>query len=287
VRPQTLLLAVLVLVRCASGGLDTDADDAPLGCAADTLEAVAPDRPGAPDTIGSDEAAEPACGSCHGNGDDPAPPPGLDGATDPTAPGVGAHAAHLASSTWHADVRCRHCHVVPERVDAPGHVDDARPADVTFGGLATIGVAPSFAPTGCTTGCHGSALHVDARSSPPWTGTLDGCTGCHGLPPMFPHPDATDCGRCHLDVADATGGIATAARHGDGLVQAPHGAHLFHLGGGASTSLACTHCHAGTAYHGPLNDGQTLETTTLCDECHPATFDPLQWRDDPWERLGL
>jgi len=271
-----LLIALTATVpACADDAANLDADGP-----ADTAEAVAEDGGGDADAVDVGDAGE-ACDTCHGAAGQPAPPPDLAGGTDRTARGVGAHAAHLAASDRHATVRCSHCHPVPDRIDAPGHIDEARPADVVFSGLAAAaGVTTVWDGTACTVYCHGGAMRFSPHRSPAWTGA-DGttCTSCHDLPPGASHPAATDCGRCHLQVADAAGAIVFAALHIDSIIAAPHGAHLVHLGGADGDDLPCNTCHPDGAYHGPLRDGGTLEDTTVCDPCHaPGTYDAAAWR---------
>jgi len=225
------------------------------------------------------------CAACHGSGDEGAPPPGLSGATDPSDPGVGAHATHLIDGDDRAAVHCRHCHEVPGSEDAPGHVDDERPADVTLSGLATLWGEASYGTGTCTTYCHGSFFRVNAAPSPEWTAGEGGlaCDGCHGLPPAAPHPDDTQCGRCHIDAVALDGTILLPSFHIDGVLQAPHHGHLPHLGGAGGTFYECTDCHIGDDYHGPLIDGGTLDDTTICEDCHAAgEVSPDDWRDYVW-----
>ena len=157
---------------------------------------------------------------------------------------------------------------------------------MTFSGLAAVGVAPSWDGASCEVYCHGGAMRIDPRRSGPWTADAGtDCTACHGRPPGDPHPTATDCGRCHIDVAAEDGSIARPAEHVDSVVGAPHGAHLVHLGGAGGSDHPCNTCHPdGRAYHGPLRDGGTLESTTVCDPCHAAgTVDADGWRSyDPY-----
>lgn len=265
------------LVACCSGGgqaadagIDEGADagtDAFTGDPADVVDHTAP----------------PSCWGCHGRPDHPAPPPDTEGETDETAPGVGAHQAHLQESGWRAPVRCVHCHPVPDRVDAAGHLDTERPADVVFSGLAQAGVAARRERDSCLVSCHGGALHAPRRS-PAWTSsTPAGCTSCHGQPPAAPHPQAEDCGACHLEVVDLDGSIVHDALHVDAILQAPGEGHLVHLGGAGGQRYACSECHQGTDYHGPLRDGAPLEETGLCDGCHPpGTMDAASWRQAGW-----
>ncbi|MBU0552320.1 CxxxxCH/CxxCH domain-containing protein [Myxococcota bacterium] len=275
--PSLLLLGLLTACAPAeesspSGGPAVDAAPPPVVDAA-------------PPTV-VDAAPPPACGACHGAPDDPTPPPDLEGRVDPTTPGVGAHAAHMRPAAWRGAVKCAHCHVVPETVDDPGHIDAARPADVVFSGLARAGGAPEMQGRRCDVYCHGGFMRIRPSASPPWTtpGALD-CGGCHGMPPPVPHPQDEGCGRCHLEVADLEGEIIDARKHIDSILQAPKEAHSPHLGGDGGDDLACDACHDGENYHGPLKDGQPLATTTICDECHgegpdqEAPTSPQAWRD--------
>jgi predicted CxxxxCH...CXXCH cytochrome family protein len=275
--------AALSLACAAACGGDDSAVD---GAADVPGDVPADDGAGESLDDGGTDDAPAACDSCHGAGGNPNPPPGLDGAFERSARGVGAHAVHLAESTWHLGVRCQHCHVVPATVDAAGHIDDARPADVTFSGLATSRMDASWDGTSCNVYCHGGAMRIAPRISGPWTGAGGTtCTSCHDQPPGAPHPPATDCSRCHLDVAAADGSIGRPLLHIDSVVAAPHGAHLVHLGGNGGTDFPCTTCHPdGRAYHGPLRDGGTLDSTTVCDPCHAAgTVDAAAWRGyDPY-----
>jgi len=221
------------------------------------------------------------CTSCHGDperaGDyvlRSAPPKDLLGQSEPGYFGVGAHQIHLNASATHAAFPCTECHVVPDSVEAPGHADDARPADVTFGPIAkTGGLEPYYseAPRTCINShCHGDGWPVwsEPRTS------AEACGSCHGLPPPAPHPQSENCSVCHGEVIDADRQFIAPARHVDGIVdydagdcQQCHGgdenpappldtlgnfdvtaigvgAHQAHLSGGASSRpLACNECH--------------------------------------------
>ena len=220
------------------------------------------------------------CASCHGDaaraGDflaRAAPPSDLLGRTQARDPGVGAHAQHLHASPTHAAVSCSECHVVPESTEAPGHADDARPAEVTFGVLARHADREPRYDFG-TRSCNDSYCHGDAR--PRWTAPKSSegaCGTCHGLPPASPHPQSDDCSQCHGEVIDAQRRFVAPERHVDGVVNyapgecrqchgsenndAPPrdlsgrsstsalgvGAHQRHLEGGSGRPLACVECH--------------------------------------------
>jgi predicted CxxxxCH...CXXCH cytochrome family protein len=228
-----------------------------------------------------DGSAEGRCASCHGaaeRGGDflqrSAPPRDLLGATDPAFAGVGAHQIHLQASETHGAVACAECHLVPETVGAPGHADDPRPAEITFGSVARTGDRqPSYDATAqrcADSWCHRSA---DAVWTAPRTSEL-ACGSCHALPPPLPHPPSQRCADCHAEVIDAERRFVRPELHVDGKVQAPStgctgchgsgddpappadtsgntavsaigvGAHQAHLeGGAASRPLACNECH--------------------------------------------
>ncbi|MBN1610809.1 MAG: CxxxxCH/CxxCH domain-containing protein, partial [Polyangiaceae bacterium] len=216
------------------------------------------------------------CNACHGTEALGAPPADLAGNTAPSAPGVGAHPAHLGAAADHAPVACDQCHTVPDSVDSPGHIDDLRPADVVFGDLATQGGAePSYnvAVRTCSgTYCHGS-------ETPVWTAprsSSDACGTCHGLPPPSPHPQRQDCSVCHGDVIAQDGTFLRPELHIDGQVEVG--------------SMPCNACH-GTAADGAPPPDVAGNTTVVapgvgahalhlgaaadhgpvaCDQCHPV-----------------
>lgn len=221
------------------------------------------------------------CATCHGEASRPgdfllrsAPPRDLAGDVDPSYPGVGAHAIHLYASNTHAAIACNECHVVPSDVGSKGHADSDRPAELTFGTLATTGSrTPSYDAT--TRRCSDSYCHGEAKAV--WTeprSSKDACGTCHGLPPASPHPQSGRCDLCHSQVVDAERNIIAPSLHVDGKIQfaagdcatchgsgvdpAPPkdtlgnqdvssigvGAHQAHLAGGTSSRpLACAECH--------------------------------------------
>ena len=220
------------------------------------------------------------CALCHGDPDRAgdylarsAPPRDLRGATDPSSPGVGAHWIHLQASATHDAIACNECHVIPQTVDAVGHADSARPAELTFGALAATGDRhPAYDPVArkCSdTWCHRDADAVwnEPRSSDA------ACGSCHGLPPPAPHPQSQLCSVCHERVVDDAQHIIAPELHVNGVVEytagdcsrchgsadsaAPPrdtsgntsrraigvGAHRAHLAGGHSRPLECAECH--------------------------------------------
>lgn len=221
------------------------------------------------------------CTACHGDAsrsDDQvlaaAPPFDVDGKTEISSPGVGAHAQHL-SGKGHRSVACTECHIVPESVYSKGHVDSDFPAELTFGELAKQGDrAPAYDAK--TRSCSDSYCHGSAEVT--WTkprSQKDSCGTCHGLPPALPHPHVTDCSQCHGEVIAKDGTFIRPDKHVDGKVEvqlssqcnachgsepnggpppdlsgstAPSsrgaGAHATHLVRGAThEAVACTECH--------------------------------------------
>lgn len=143
------------------------------------------------------------CTTCHGHAPMGAPAPALDGSTDPASRGVGAHARHLdgtLSDRIGRVVQCSVCHPVPVSIDAPGHLDESVPADVT---LSDGGEFNSVSQT-CVVGCH-----WNRSPGPQWTDTTGAeraCDACHGFPPektrkgtahTLCSPDLGACLGCH------------------------------------------------------------------------------------------
>ncbi len=233
------------------------------------------------EALGDGATEAPTCSTCHGNSVSPAPPKALDGSTSRASLGVGAHRAHLTDSPLRAAMACDECHVVPETVDAPGHVD-ALPAELTFGTLATTrGAEPAWdrdAATCSNVYCHGATLSGGANTAPKWTVT-DGspaqCGACHGAPPPAPHPQSPQCSYCHPQTVAPDGTILVAeGKHINGVVEA--------------RGWTCSDCHGSDANAAPpvsvegltdttetgvgahqahLTDGP-LRLAVSCDACH-------------------
>ena len=220
--------------------------------------------------------------TCHGSGGIAAPPRDTSGQTATTAPGVGAHRAHLGTSTWHKSLECAACHTVPTEIGAAGHIDSALPAELVF--LGENSTYDGAAGT-CTSYCHGAALSGGVATQPVWTqvtGTQPACDSCHGAPPATtrggqPHPSNPDCGQCHasMNPGDPTH-IAYPELHIDGIVQ-------------VNQATACDSCHGQSGHSEPPKDttggtatslrgvgahAQHMTTTSTwhapvtCDQCH-------------------
>ena len=198
------------------------------------------------------------CNSCHGNAaaspvtdKDKAPPTDTHGVSATTSVTVGAHQAHLlGSSNISNPIACTECHVVPATVDAAGHLDANGIADLAWGALTkTGGVTPAWDRTTakCTnTYCHGAKQTGGTLTAPVWTtvdGMQDACGTCHGNPPPWPHPAATQttCVNCHAATMKADGTFLDKTKHVNGTVE-------------VSATIACNVCHgnaAGVATNGP------------------------------------
>ncbi len=220
------------------------------------------------------------CTSCHGGLKNAAPPHDLSGSNDIASIGVGAHQTHLSGGAFSRPVKCEACHVVPNDDNAPGHMDSATPAELTFSELAVQQSTPVWdrATTSCSnTYCHGSARSGGLHRRPVWTkvdGTQRSCTSCHGFPPPAPHPQNPACEHCHGDSVGTSMTTANRDKHINGKVDfkadrcnACHGsasnpappqslnqatatsdigvgAHQAHLTGGSSSKpVECAACH--------------------------------------------
>lgn len=129
-------------------------------------------------------------------------------------------ACHVATSGRHrrhleprlrltSSMTCGDCHLVPETVTAPGHIDSAAPAEVFASEIlgeslaAARGATPSWdAATNTCSGvyCHGDATLSWSADAPDYVA----CGSCHALPPeSAPHePSMTisSCVDCHSSV---------------------------------------------------------------------------------------
>lgn len=163
------------------------------------------------------------CTSCHGSAN-AAPPKDLDGNTDRTAPGVGAHQIHLQPSTWHRTITCSNCHVVPTSTDAPGHRDGDNVAELPFDALNPAGVYSPATTTCSTLYCHGNGR--DNIGSISWLapGPL-ACGSCHstngtgmsGRHRRHIAEEGIRCSQCHSTVIDANMGIIAPNLHVNGV----------------------------------------------------------------------
>lgn len=161
-----------------------------------------------------------ACNTCHGSGDQGAPPPDLDGNTGTNFKGVGAHAIHLAGDALTNGFSCSECHVVPQSLYDTGHVDSELPAEISFGTLATDSsrVTPTWdGNDNCSNVyCHG-AFDLGAQPySVSWTIGDTECGACHGLPPAAPHVQINACQFCHGSVVNADQEIIDKTKHING-----------------------------------------------------------------------
>ena len=156
------------------------------------------------------------CDACHGTGPTGAPPPALDGSSDPSDPGVGAHSAHLDATLPNRiglAVPCQGCHVVPASVDASGHLGTTSPAPVSL----ENGGAFDPATGSCVVWCH-----WNRSPGPQWndtTGAAVACDACHGFPPV-----TTRDGRTHTQCAPSVSAclgchLFTPQTHVDGVVE--------------------------------------------------------------------
>jgi predicted CxxxxCH...CXXCH cytochrome family protein len=238
--------------------------------------------------------AEPNAGcalGCHGSDSTNAPPSSVSGATETTSTAVGAHRAHLnIAAAWHRPVACADCHVVPDTVGAPGHLDGDNKAEVTF---SSVGMPAMWGGTTCTTRCHGTPAWGGTKTTPTWTlvdGTQATCGSCHGTPPPPPHPSGSNCATCHPTMEENSLTFRDPMSHINGVVDMVD----------SSATGGCTTCHGSTTSAPPKDlTGNTaatargvgahqahLKTSTwhravTCSSCHvvPSTVDAPGHRD--------
>jgi len=222
------------------------------------------------------------CTSCHGDPahGNPAPPLGTNGESATSEAAVGAHAQHLASSTWHRQGECTDCHAYPGSL---GHADGT--VDFSWGGPSnTGGPGPSYVASATTcnnTYCHGSTLASPkpggtTNHSPNWVvvnDTQDACgTTCHTNPPGGAHSARSDCNTCHADVIatydalTATATWSSPQKHINGVLESNAYHDLPHWTAPEKQSE-----HHGTAYF--LANRQRDEHGTACIDCHGADLD--------------
>lgn len=138
-----------------------------------------------------------ACNTCHGNSEHIYPPKALNGSTDPSYLGVGAHDAHLTTNMderFSAPVACNECHLDISGFNDPNHIGTNPDgiAEINFGSLART-VLPGDPLT----------------PNPQWDRTTGKCSNvyCHGYfksgnrtnKPTFNNPGTVYCGTCHGD----------------------------------------------------------------------------------------
>ena len=226
-----------------------------------------------------------SCDSCHGSDVNPAPPVDLDGNTNTTFPGVGAHQAHLGAGAWHKQVDCTECHTVPTQATwnpaEPGHMNGVN--DLEWGSLAGSGTYDDTNNTCSNTYCHGASIGPDvaggsSNRTPSWVvvdGSQAACgTSCHTLPPGGNHSPSTDCAACHgTVVASITAGTPPTVEWADPSL---------HINGTVDIEgISCTGCH-GDPSTGDINppvgtNGET-ETTDPAVGAHQVHLASSSWR---------
>ncbi|MSN26300.1 MAG: CxxxxCH/CxxCH domain-containing protein [Geobacter sp.] len=162
--------------------------------------------------------ATPLCEKCHGSASTPAfystAGPGSPTTGVKTDPQVGAHDQHIKSAPYNFATAsdCSACHQKPAGPYSPGHIDDAVPAEMTFGTIASSGTQYSnytslpkydYATRQCSNvWCHGGGMNSNTGSGLYASAVVDGGTlGTPTIPtwntPFLTGNAATDCTRCH------------------------------------------------------------------------------------------
>ena len=189
-----------------------------------------------------DASATGGCTTCHGSTTNAAPPKDLAG--NMASAKVGAHQAHLKTSTWRHAIPCSSCHVVPTTVDAPGHRDGDNLAEVKFD---TLNPAGAFAAGSCSTMyCHGNGRGNTGTISWVAVGPLP-CTGCHttngagmsGDHSRHINGENMRCSQCHGTVVNANMGIINADLHVNGVHEVKMAQGTYNPATRACTNTGC------------------------------------------------
>jgi len=197
----------------------------------------------------SDPGGPENCTTCHGSSSSNAPPEDLNGNTETTERGVGAHQIHLKGGDVGRNLTCTECHNVPGGVYTPGHVDSELPAEIFMNNpranlitndpstseydqnLPLFIPDPTYDPADLTcsdTYCHGYFKNGNLDNRPVWNDpSTSQCGSCHGdgshpLPKVSSqggsHPANTNCNVCHGGVVDVNMNIINPSKHIDGLL---------------------------------------------------------------------
>ncbi|WP_281875311.1 CxxxxCH/CxxCH domain c-type cytochrome [Geobacter hydrogenophilus] len=226
--------------------------------------------------------ATPLCDKCHTT--NPAPtgfygtagPSGTKANTDPY---VGAHFQHITSMPYKlsAKLDCSQCHLKPTSPYSPGHIDNALPAEINFGTLATSGTQNGYSSAAhqpsynygtkqCSNvWCHGAGMNSNEGTGPygsigPEAQGLDGGTLGAPVPAVWNSPylaTAPDkCQTCHATPPPAP---ESGYQHFDDDTGAPY------------ARTKCTNCHRhlnadATGFSDPTKhvNGQI----DSCNNCH-------------------
>jgi predicted CxxxxCH...CXXCH cytochrome family protein len=224
------------------------------------------------------------CTGCHGGKDNLTGAPPTDTKGQDASPAVGAHTTHIQFG-----VACNACHVVPQAVSSPGHMDGR--VEVTFGDLATAnGATPTYSRQTCSgTYCHGATIQGGAKKTVDWNadrGRLD-CTSCHGYPPVGagPHvasPAGANCSACHPATVNPDQSLKQGGKHLSGSIDTTLVAADYHPAGWATPVNGLTphgtaaNYHDRTAFPNGLFDCRSCHGDDLrggvvgvsCDSCH-------------------
>jgi predicted CxxxxCH...CXXCH cytochrome family protein len=166
------------------------------------------------------------CTFCHGGSDNQsgAPPFGVLGETDVSSNAVGAHSAHVQSSSSHSGYDCITCHTKPSSFDNTGHIDGNSGAEVNFNSLA--GNNATYSNGSCSTlYCHGNGRSNSASVS--WVSNIgQNCDSCHayydnsnnlsGEHEKHIKDKNMECSECHKNVINSSNVIINKALHING-----------------------------------------------------------------------
>lgn len=180
------------------------------------------------------------CRLCHGDGVTTIfPPKALNGSTDPSYIGVGAHNVHSNSDPTvrnSLQVACINCHKQPTSFDDTVHINPNRPFGIAYILFDSLAIHSGKTPpvwnrtnaTCANTYCHGN-FEGGNNATPVWTDASSvKCGSCHGDGNNEPCPTTnhvqgfpiTTCGisPCHFSVMNTNGTFKNKDKHINGVV---------------------------------------------------------------------
>ena len=228
-----------------------------------------------------------SCTICHGGIDNltGAPPKGLRGETEVTQLSVGAHTMHVEGGVQAEAFDCIECHIVPDSVFAPGHLDADSVAEISWGPLAGSQSSWSRVNATCSaTYCHGNFAGGYSSNAPVWTGANQAaCGSCHdvGSNPadlLWKHDTHVrvfnvECVDCHSNVVDGSLNIISTSLHVNGVVDTLTRDTSICLICHGTGHQSCTGCHGGLDHSTgapPYGIRGETATTTLAVGAHTA-----------------
>ncbi len=253
-----------------------------------------------------------SCTGCHGGdlNDTGAPPKGLSGETATTDLAVGAHTAHVSGGSIANAMTCAACHLEPDNIASPGHLDPDSIAELTWGDISGDQSIWNRSNAKCSNVyCHGNFTGGNNANAPIWTGTDQAsCGSCHNVDNNYANLKwehqlhieigGLACDDCHSSVVNTSLQIINTSLHVNGsvdlLTKDQAKCDVCHKPG----AVLCTMCHGGidnqsgapptsltgetlpshisVGAHSSHIDGNVLSDGVECNDCHEVPVAVLE-----------